>query len=139
MPALLNEFSYGDQPGLYTLTAADDGRIVKLEDVFDAIPNVLYSIDLKFSDATKVDLVYRVIASRNMERRVVWGSKYDAVHARAIEVDPSIALYFREAAFRSTFNRFLLGILWLYPLEADVLSAPIMTSEQVEVEKWLKE
>lgn len=93
------------------------------------MPDVLFSIDLKFSDATKTDLVYNAIAARNLENQVVWGSGHDAVHNRLIELDPDIALYFREDVLIKTYFLSLFGCLFCFPLEADVLMPPIMTSE----------
>ena len=89
LPAIQNTVALDDRDETYTQTADDDGQFLKLGDLFDAMPSsAIYSIDLKFSDASKVDLVYNEIASRNYEDRVIWGSKYGDVHARAIELDP---------------------------------------------------
>lgn len=91
------------------------------------MPDVLYSIDMKFKDADKVELVYAIIASRKLENQVVWGSGTAEVHKRAIELDSGIARYFTESQLTRTYFLSLLGCLFCYPLEADVLMAPVMT------------
>ena len=75
LPPLSSEIPLGEDPGDYVQTAEDDGQWLKLEDLFVALRGtVLYSIDLKFSDKDKVQLVYLLIKNASLVDKVVWGS-----------------------------------------------------------------
>ena len=56
--------------------------------------SVFYSIDLLVSDKSKVDIVYNLIKNAGLQDRVIWGSGNADVHARAKELDSSIATYY---------------------------------------------
>lgn len=140
LPPLQNEIRYGGEKGSYKQKHYDDGQWLKLEELFDEMPDtVFYSIDLKGSGTKQADQVYKLIKAAKLQKRVVWGSGNADVHARCKELDADIATYYPESSLINLHLWHLFGCLFCVPLEDNVLMQPIMTEEQIEREKFKRD
>ena len=140
LPALQKTIRYGEEAGSYTAGANDDGKWLKLADLFAQMPStVFYSIDIKHSDKNAADLLHTIVKSAGLQKRVIWGSGHEAVHARLKELDSSVATYYPEGKLINTHLLHLFGCLFCVPLSDDVMLMPVMTEEQIAREKFKRD
>ena len=122
------------------MTEKDDPTWLKLGDLFASMPdNVLYSIDLKAASKETAKLVFAIVKAFGVENRIAWGSSLQETHDYLLELGPEIARYYPAYAVTTTFVWHLFGCLFLRKLEHDVLMPPVMTSEEVHRQRWLKQ
>ena len=125
---------------MYTMTEKDDPTWLKLQDLFANMPdNVFYSIDLRAASKETANLVWAIVKAYGVERRLVWGSSTQETHDYLLELDPETARYYNAGAVISTLLWYMLGVLWLRRLPCDFFMAPVMTSEEVNRQKWVRE
>ena len=124
----------------YTQTEDDDGKWLKLEDLFSNMPQyMLYTIDLKNGTKRDAQLVYAIVKAYGIESQVIWGSSKSETHSYLLELDSQIARYYNEMAVTKTALLHTLGLLFLFPLENDAFFPPIMAKQAVKREKEIRE
>ena len=137
---MLSSIQNDDEDVVYTMTEKDDPTYLKLQDLFANMPNnVFYSLDLKEAGKETAKLVFAIVKAYGVENRIVWGSSNQETHDYLLELDPEISRHYNAGAVISTFLWYILGILWLRRLPCDFFMAPVMTSEQVIRQKFIRE
>ena len=128
LPALRPELQVMSEPDGVTSAPTDpqSGRnIVKLVELFDSIPGVVFNIDLKENSPQFADQVAKVIFQKDMRLRVIWGSdKSSSLATYLTEKYPDIPQFFGTNSVLKTVLLYWIGILPFVTLSESFFQPP---------------
>jgi len=128
LPALRPELQVMSEPDGVTSAPTDpqSGRnIVRLVELFDSIPGVVFNIDLKENSPQFADQVAKVIFKKDMRLRVIWGSdKSSSLATYLTEKYPDIPQFFGTNSVLKTVLFYWIGILPFVTLSESFFQPP---------------
>ena len=103
----------------------DHISVPKLEDVFEAFPDMCINIDIKTYDETLIDEVNKLVTKYGRENRTVWGNFSDKTTAKCYATNPQIGLLFSVKRVLMLLIYFYTGLLPYITLKETHLEIPM--------------
>ena len=97
----------------------------KLEDIFEAFPDLCINIDIKTYDEILIEEVNKLIIKYDRENRTIWGNFSDKTTAKCYKTNPQIGLLFSVERVLVLLIYFYTGLLPYVTLKETHLEIPM--------------